>query len=272
MALEVSRSCYYWYKSKEGPDEFSQEVEREVLSAFRRHKRRYGTRRLVEELSDKDLKVGRARVRSIMQRNGLIAIQPKSFVPRTTKSHPHLRRSPNLLLDRDLPEGVNEIWVGDITYLAQANGDWLYLSVWLDLCSRHLVGWQVEEHMEEDLVIASLKKGLLKRQPDKGLIIHSDGGGQYASNNFRKLLDDLEFKQSMTRKENTYDNAHIESLFSRFKAEIKDEGKFRDLADAWTKCFEYIECYYNTIRKHSSLGYKSPLQFERELDKQKEKK
>ena len=104
-----------------------------------------------------------------MQRNGLVAIQPKSFVPKTTKSHQHLKRSPNLLLDRSLPGVVNQVWVGDITYLAQANGDWLYLSVWLDLCSRHVVGWQVENHMEEDLVIASLKKALLKRRPEKGL-------------------------------------------------------------------------------------------------------
>ena len=265
----MSRSCYYNYKSKEEVEELSQQIERAVLKAFRFHKRRYGTRRLVEELSDQGLKVGRSSVRKIMQRNGLVAIQPKSFVPKTTKSHPHLKRSSNLLLDNLLPEGVNQVWVGDITYLAQANGDWLYLSVWLDLCSRHVVGWQVEDHMGEELVIASLKKAILKRRPEKGLIIHTDGGGQYGSRKFRKLLYDLEFKQSMTRKDNHYDNSHVESLFSRFKAEIKDEGLAKDLEDAKTKCFEYIDCYYNTIRKHSSLGYKSPLQFERELDKQK---
>ena len=181
----MSRSCYYNYKSKEEAEELSQQIERAVLKAFRYHKRRYGTRRLVEELSDQGLKVGRSSVRKIMQRNGLVAIQPKSFVPKTTKSHPHLKRSPNLLLDRSLSGVVNQVWVGDITYLAQANGDWLYLSVWLDLCSRHVVGWQVEDHMEEDLVIASLKKALLKRRPEKGLIIHTDGGGQYGSRKFR---------------------------------------------------------------------------------------
>lgn len=265
----MSRSCYYSYKSERELDELSQQIERAVLKAFRFHKRRYGARRLVEELSDQGLKVGRSRVRKIMQRNGLVAIQPKSFVPKTTKSHPHLNRSANLLLDKSLPECINQVWVGDITYLAQANGDWLYLSVWVDLCSRHIVGWQVEDHMEEELVTVSLKKAILKRRPEKGLIIHTDGGGQYCSKKFRKLLYDLEFKQSMTRKDNHYDNAHIESLFSRFKAEIKDEGIAKDLGDAKTKCFEYIDCYYNTIRKHSSLGYKSPLQFERELDKQK---
>ena len=243
----------------------AQEIEREVISAFWRHKRRYGTRRLVAELSDKDLVVGRKKVRSIMSNYELRAIQPSRYVPRTTQSHPHLKRSPNLLLDRGLATRPNEIWVGDITFLPLDQGDWCYLAIWLDTFSHTIVGWKVAEHMREELVIEAFKQGLRKRNPPKGLIVHSDGGGQYAGKRFRKLLKQKELMQSMTRKENHYDNATAESLFSRFKTEVLEGGKFLNIEDAMKECFEYIEAYYNTIRKHSSIGYKSPHQFEREL-------
>ena len=157
------------------------------------------------------------------------------------------------------------MWVGDITYLPVLDGEWCYLSSWLDLWSHVIVGWSVEDHMREDLVVDSFRIAEKKRQPTQGTIIHSDGGGQYGSKKFRKVIENGEYRQSMTRRDNHYDNATAESLFSRLKAELLEDGVFSTVEDARTECFDYIEGYYNERRKHSSIGYKKPLHFEREL-------
>jgi len=266
--LEVSRSAYYAYYSGttyvlQGQKQW---IADEVRQVFEFHKRRYGSRRIREELLDKGWQVGRHQVTQRMKEQGLVAIQPKRFVPKTTKTHPHLRRSPNLLLEADNQAlAPNEVIVGDITYLPNervGSDKWLYLAVWLDLFSRRIVGWKVDDNMEEQLVITAFGQVLRHRAVAPGLIVHSDGGGQYGSNAFRELLAAHQFRQSMTRKDNHYDNAHAESLFSRFKAELLTDTKFHGLQDAYYQCFEYIEGYYNTIRKHSSIGYLSPIQFE----------
>ena len=202
-----------------------------------------------------------------MKEQGLVAIQPKSFVPRTTQSDPRLQRFPNLLLDpANLPRAPDEVIVGDITYLPSVNeqgfDEWLYLAVWMDLFTRKIVGWYVDDNMEADLVIKAMKKLVFDRSPEKGMIVHTGGGSQYDSGEFKDLMVTHQFRQSMTRKEDHYDNAFAESLFSRFKAEVLDEGFFLGLENARKRCFEYIEAYYNTVRKHSSLGYLSPGQFE----------
>lgn len=238
---------------------------KEVKVIFDKHVKRYGARRILEELKDRDFEVGLFKVRRLMKELNLKAIQPKSFVPRTTQSNPDLVRSPNLLLDVPFPDAPNQVIVGDITYLpAIIDGykAWLYLAIWLDLFSRKVAGWEVDEHMDESLVIRPLKQVIRDRQPLAGMIVHSDGGGQYSSINFRALLAQHGFRQSMTRKDDHYDNAFAESLFSRLKAELLDGGVFYGVHDARTRTFEYIEGYYNTIRKHSSLGYISPAQFE----------
>jgi len=147
-----------------------------------------------------------------------------------------------------------------------ADGAWSYLASWMDLWSRVIVGWSVEDHMGESLVISAFTSGRRKRKPEKGMIVHSDGGGQYGSKQFRSILSSGSYQQSMTRKENHYDNAFAESLFSRFKAEVLEGGNFLSLEDARTECFEFIEGYYNRKRKHSSLGNKNPLQFESEME------
>lgn len=259
--LDVNRSSYYRYLDKQVKG--LSEKERQVVDVFKEHKRRYGSRRISKELDNKGVKVGRGRVRKIMAREGLVAIQPKSFVPRTTMANPLHRRSENLLLDRVFPSCPNSVWVGDITYLPLESGDWLYLAVWMDLYSRYIVGWEVDDNMRAGLVIKPFRKAVKARKPEKGLIVHSDGGGQYSDKEFRQLLESLTFKQSMTRKDNHYDNAFAESLFSRFKSELLEGGTFIDLEDAKTECFEYIEEYYNRKRLHSSLDYQIPEEFEK---------
>ena len=266
--LGVSRSAYYAFMkgSTYQPSSTKAILLKEVKTIFEFHKRRYGSRRIKEDLKDKGYEVGKYRVSSLMKEQGLVAIQPKSFVPKTTQSNPSLYRYPNLLLDEsNLPTEPDQVIVGDITYLPSINDgieEWLFLAIWMDLFTRKIVGWQVDDNMEDTLVIGALKKLIRNRQPEKGVIIHTDGGRQYGSNDFKDIMKLHKFRQSMTRKDNHYDNAFAESLFSRFKAEVLSEGIFLGLEDAQFRCFEYIEGYYNTIRKHSSLGYLSPNQFE----------
>lgn len=262
--MQVSRTAYYRYKrgASYHPATAKQEQLRAVEEIFWQHKRRYGQRRVQAELQDSGYSIGRHRVRSLMQQRGLVAIQPRSFVPRTTDSRHGKRICANLLLDQPLPTRPNLVWVSDITYLPLVNGQWAYLGSWMDLYSRMVVGWRVEAHMEDTLIINALKQGIYSRQPESGLIAHSDRGGQYVSDELRKLIKAYQLRQSMSRADDVYDNAFAESFWSRFKAELLEGGAFLNVADARTEIFAYIEVYYNRVRRHSSLGYKSPLQFE----------
>jgi transposase InsO family protein len=262
--LELSRSSFYaWQQGKTHVQSTEkQAVGEQVKSVFETHKRRYGTRRIEAELKDSGVQVGRYQVRKRMQEQGLKAIQPRSFVPKTTQTNPNLQRSPNLLLEMDSVSGMDEVWVGDITYLPMADKSWTYLATWMDLNSRMIVGWQISESLEASIAIDSIKKAIQRRGPKAGLIVHTDGGGQYMDQDFRQILKDNRYEQSMTRVDNHYDNAFAESLFSRFKAELMNGMVFEDLKDAKAKTFEYIEIYYNRKRRHSSIGYTSPETFE----------
>lgn len=261
-ALGVSRSGYYAWA---GRAELGDELAPQVAEVFRRHSRRYGSRRVAAELRAAGQRVGRRRVRRLMQAQGLRAIQPRRFVPRTTDSRHGRRMSPNLLRERGLrPDRPRQILVGDITYLPLAGGKWAYLATWLDLYSRKVVGWQVADSMGAELVTGALRKALTRERPARGLIVHSDRGGQYVAVEFRDLLGRQGFEQSMSRAGETYDNAYAESFFSRYKAELLEGGAFADLAQARAETFAYIEGYYNRVRRHSALGYRSPEEFERD--------
>ena len=261
--LEVSRTAYYRYLRGETyqPSEAKKGQLEAVGEVFWRHRRRYGQRRVLAELREQGHTIGRHRVRSLMQGQGLVAIQPKSFVPRTTDSRHGRRVCANLLLGQPLPAAPNRVWVSDITYLPLVDGRWAYLGS-LDLYSRMIVGWRVDGSMEDALIIDALKQGLSSRQPAPGLIAHSDRGGQYVSDELRELMETHQIRQSMSRADDPYDNAFAESFWSRFKAEVLEGGAFLNVEDARTEIFEYIEAYYNRVRRHSALGYKSPLHFE----------
>lgn len=266
--LGLSRSAYYAYTSGKSyqPSEKRKAETKELEVVFWEHKRRYGSRRISKELKDRGMNIGRHKASSLMKKLGVKAIQPKGFIPRTTATDPSMIRSSNLLLLEDnKPKTINEVVVGDITYLPNA-GEWLYLSIWMDLYSRMIVGWEVDDNMRADIVVNPMQRMVVRRKPSEGLIVHSDGGKQYSSALFRNLIVSEKFRQSMTRRDNHYDNAFAESLFSRFKAELLDEFPlFYGKRDAKGKIFEYIEGYYNTIRRHSSLDYMSPLNFELSL-------
>ncbi|MEO6632943.1 MAG: IS3 family transposase [Mucilaginibacter sp.] len=271
--LSVSRSCYYVYrKFGNAPQSLIEKgIEEQVVKAFTLHKRRYGIRRLLPELGDQGLRIGHYKVRGILHRHGLKAIQPKSFVPRTTDSRHPYPISPNLLKGRPFPVRIDQVWVGDITFIPLQGNKWGYLAVWMDLFSRKVTGWQLRAHMREELVMEAFVKSWNGRQATAGLIIHSDRGGQYAGKKFRKLLNGRFSLQSMSGTDNPYDNAFMESYFSRFKAELLQGGAFDGLENARKEIFEYIEMYYNPVRRHSALGYISPVAFERQVSYQQKR-
>lgn len=263
--MQVSRSSFYSYQSGQtywGNDE-RKEKSQLVEDMFNLHRKRYGSRRIMKALHHKEVKIGRYQVRSLMKELGLKALQPKSFVPKTTNSKHTLGYAPNLLGQMGFPVAPNRVYVGDITYLPTTYGHWLYLNVWIDLYSRYVVGWKVDTNMEDALVVHSLKQALYKRSPPSGVIVHSDRGGQYASHHFKELLNDHGCMQSMSGSDNPYDNAHAESFFSRFKAELLQKGEFQSKEDAVMEIFNYIEMYHNTLRLHSSIGYVAPATYEK---------
>lgn len=243
----------------------------QVKVVFDEHRCRYGAIRISKELQSRGVKIGRHQTQTLMRIQNLKAIQPKSFVPKTTDSNHNFGRNANLLLNRAPPAQPNEVFVGDITYIPLADGSFIYLATWLDMFSRVIVGWDLDDNMRSGLVINALTKSIDRRNLKNGLIIHTDGGGQYASEDFRKLIKKHKFDQSMTRKNNHYDNAMGESLFSRFKAELMQKGTFLNFDDAYTEIFEYIEIYYNRKRRHSGINYEIPTEFEEKFQRQSNK-
>ena len=222
-ALGVSRSGYYdWKKRPARQDQLAPQVE----EVFWQNSRRYGSRRITAELREQTV-IGRHRVRRLMREQGLRAIQPRRFVPRTTDSRHGQRMSPNLLVEREIiVDRPRQVIVGDITYLPLQNGQWAYLATWMDLFSRKILGWQIASSMTAELVIEALKKAIIREHLPAGLIVHSDRGGQYVDAELRNLLHRHGFEQSMTRADETYDNAYAESLFSRYKTELLEDGAF----------------------------------------------
>jgi transposase InsO family protein len=260
--LGVSRSGYYaWLAEVEcRRARRERELSVTVRQIFWHHKRRYGARRIAEEMKCRGQACGVARVARLLKDQGLKAIQPRSFRPRTTESQHGLGYSPNLLRDSGAPTGINEVWVADITYIPLRTGGFGYLALVLDLYSRRIVGWHFEEEMEESLVLSALGAALRARQPRPGLIHHSDRGGQYAGRRFRGVLRRAGMRQSMSRAGNCYDNAFLESCFGTIKTELELD-EYEDAREARRELGEYI-AYYNVERRHSSLGYVAPHEFE----------
>ena len=261
--LGASRSAYYAFA--QGGLSCRQREDNQWLPKIRKifheHKRRYGARRIAKELQARGETCSVKRVRRLMEQMGLMAIQPKSFQVKTTDSRHTLGYSPNLLLDAPPPDGLNQVWVGDITYIPLIGGDFLYLGILMDLFSRRIIGWDLQDHMRESLVLAALRQAIRVRQPGAGLIHHTDRGGQYAGNDYRKTLSRSQLLQSMSRADNCYDNAFLESCFGTLKRELEMEP-YENAVIARKEILDYIR-YYCTRRRHSSLDYMTPEEFER---------
>ena len=262
--LEVSRSGYYrWRQRPVSPRQRRDgELAARIAEAHRKGRGSYGAPRIVQELRAEGTPISQRRCARLMRTLGLKGKKRHARKPRTTDSRHGKPPAPNLLAERPVPSGPNQIWVTDITYIRTAEG-WLYLAAILDLWSRRIVGWACAPTLHASLVLAALQRALRQRRPAMGLLHHSDRGSQYVDEDYLKALAAACIERSMSRAGNCYDNAFAESFFSSFKTEsgiIETIPQTR--RDGELVCFDYIESFYNTTRRHSSLGYRSPVAFE----------
>jgi len=260
--FEVSRNKYYeWRQTPVTERKKKDEIlESKIRVIHNKSNKRYGSPRIHSALQDGGEQVSRKRVSRIMRENKIVSISKKKFKATTNSKH-SFPVSPNLLNQNFHFENPNQAWVGDITYIPTAEG-WLYLATVIDLFSRMVVGWAASERMTTDLVEKAFLNAYWKRKPSNGLIFHSDRGSQYASHRYQQLLKTLNVQQSMSAKGNCYDNAVAESFFGKLKTEFVNHEKFISRKEAKSGIFQYIEIYFNRERKHSTLNYLSPLQFE----------
>jgi putative transposase len=260
--LEVSRSGYYaWTERPAAPKTVSDaQLVVEIKAAMVRGRGAYGSPRVHRDLQAHGISVNKKRVERLMRENELVARQKRRFLLTTDSHHDH-PIAPNVL-DRNFDvKAVNEAWVGDVTYIPTGEG-WLYLAVLLDLFSRRVVGWATSATNDTELALRALNQALHARRPRAGLVHHTDRGSPYASGDYRGVLDANAIVASMSRTGDCYDNAVAESFFATLKAEHVDHEDFatRDLGT--TSIGDYIESFYNCARRHSHVGYLSPIEFE----------
>jgi putative transposase len=262
QVLQVSVSGFYSWR-KRGPSQRAREDEQlkvHIRAAHKASRGRYGSPRVQKDLCAQDQHVGRKRVARLMKADGLAARRKRRFRRTTDSTHQH-PVAPNLLDRQFTVDAPNAVWVTDITYIWTQEG-WLYLAAILDLYSRKVVGWAVDESLERHLALDALAMALSNRRPARGLLHHSDRGVQYASDDYQKALKKDGLICSMSRKGDCWDNAVAESFFATLKAELVYLTEYRTRAEARASLFEYIEVFYNRQRRHSAIGYVSPSQFE----------
>lgn len=262
--IGASRSGYYRWRrqpqSKRQKD--NEKILKEIKESHKNSRRAYGSPRITEDLKAKRIKCSENRVARLMKVHGIVGKAKKKFKATTNSKH-NLPVAENLLKQNFVTEKPNAIWASDITYIATLEG-WLYLVVILDLYSRQVVGWAMSDRLTSGFVVKALYQAIGRRHPASGCIFHSDRGIQYASTDFRDVLKAYGFIQSMSRKGNCYDNAVVESFFHTLKTEHVYEYRYETRAEARQSIFEYIEMFYNRQRRHSALGYRSPVSFELE--------
>lgn len=261
--LQVSKSGYYAWAGRPMSQraQTNARLVDEIKTAYVENRKAYGSPRIHIALRRKGILCGHNRVARLMRLNYIIA--QRQFRRKRHQATAHGRNLVANLVNRNfrVPK-PNRVWVADITVLWSGSG-WLYLAVVMDLYSRRIIGWAMQKRMTEDLAVNALRMAVDQRNPEKGLIHHSDQGSQYASDSFRKELTSGSITPSMSRKGDCYDNAVVESFFKSLKAEIQKENRSRTREETRSRIFEYIEVFYNRKRLHSTLGYLSPVEYER---------
>lgn len=267
-ALGVSSSGFYAAERRPASAraQADEQLRVEVRAAHTKSRRRYGAPRVHQELRAQGTRVAKKRVARLMREDGLVARRPRRFVRTTDSAHPHPVAPNTLARGFAVAEiaGVDRVWASDITYVPTREG-WLYLAAVLDLGSRRVVGWAMRDTLEEALALDALRMALTQRRPAAGLLAHSDRGSQYAGSAYQALLTAEGLTCSMSRKGNCWDNAVAESFFATLEHELLTESDFPSRPAARRAIFEFIEVWYNRERRHSSLGYVSPAEYEQRL-------
>lgn len=261
--LDVSRSAYYAWERKPVSNKMQedQRLLEKIEESHKASRQTYGSPRIADDLKDQGEIVGRHRIARIMRENGIIGMPKKKFRKTTDSNHTY-PVAPNLLEREFDVECPDEAWVGDITYIWTSRG-WVYLAVILDLCSRRVVGWSLDDNMRTELVLRALAMAKGHREVLPGLIFHSDQGSQYASDAYQRALGASGMVSSMSRRGDCWDNAVAESFFATCKRELIDRYFWINKKSVRMAVHEYIEVFYNRKRKHSTNGNLSPVDFER---------
>jgi len=265
--LGVSQSAYYDWLNRPCKIIPAEELalRRRMKAMFAASRESLGSRTMMENLREEGFEIGRERTRNLMKALKLKVKQKRKFKVTTDSKH-NLPTAENVLDRQFSPLAPNQAWGTDITYLWTQEG-WLYLAVVIDLYSRRVVGWAMDRRMKKALVIRALMMAINLRKPSPGLIHHSDRGSQYASHDYQKLLKQHGMIPSMSRKGNCWDNAPVERFFSSLKREWTGDRLYRTRQQAMADVREYVAVYYNARRLHSTLGYKTPLDYEKTLNK-----
>jgi putative transposase len=263
--LEVSRTGYCQWRKRSPSDRSmaNAALDAQVAAIHAGSKRSYGRPRIVRGLREQGVEVGHERVRNSLRRQNLRPVYKRPYRVTTDSAH-HKPIAPNVLDRRFDGWKVNQAWVCDITYIATGEG-WLYLACVMDLASRKIVGWSMSDRIKAELVCEALKSAYWRRKPTEGLIMHSDRGSQYASDQHRQLIKDYRMIQSMSRRANCWDNAAMESFFKTLKVERIYLLRYETRAIAKLDIVDWIEGFYNQRRMHSSIGYKTPVDMESTL-------
>ena len=259
QVVSVSRRSFYRSLQERQPAEEEMEVRSAIQQIALERRRRYGYRRITAELHRRGMRVNHKRVARIMREDNLLGVQPKRFVVTTNSNH-RLEIYLNLAGRMKLT-GINQLWVADITYI-RLKAEFVYLAVILDGFSRKVVGWALDRTLAMRLTMGALEQAIESRQPEPGLVHHSDRGLQYASAEYVEVLENHRVIPSMSRPANPYDNASCESFIKTLKREEIYANKYDDLEHLRANLEEFIEQYYNRLRLHSALGYQSPEEFE----------
>jgi transposase InsO family protein len=259
--LQVSTSGFYqWCRNINIVSKEEEQLVKQIKKVHEQSHQTYGSPRIYVELKAKGYRCSENKVARLMKAHAIKAKGKKRYIITTDSKH-NLPLADNILNQEFTAEAPNNKWTTDITYIWTKQG-WLYLAVVLDLFSRRIVGWSMQPTLAKELVIAALQMALHMRQPADGLLHHSDRGSQYASNEYQQLLLKDGCQPSMSRKGNCYDNAAMESFFATLKKELVYHQSYQTHKEAKRDIFYYIEVWYNRKRRHSSLGYLSPEEYE----------
>ncbi len=260
--LEVSESGYYAWRKRPTCQHQREDAQltQKIQQVFTDHQDRYGSPRILRELRDAGINSSRKRIARLMRQEDLSARRKRRRVVTTKRDKTHPVAS-NLLNREFQAEEPNKKWVTDITYIPTRQG-WLYLAVILDLYSRMVVGWSMSGNCDGKLVEQALDHAMTRRRPHAGLLHHSDRGRQYTSHGYQACLEQSGIQPSMSRKGNCWDNAVMESFFGTLKDECVGEIIYSSHDEARLSLFTYMEVYYNRVRRHSTLGYVSPFNYE----------